>query len=148
VRFAEAEIDQARAAGVVIEFERARPILVDRSLYRELCKQAIARTVTELETQLARPRRGAKNTRHAAGQDPVAEARREGQRQLRELGIDYGDPHDPSAPLKWMWKFIVCRARGYAESMRDATVGGRGARFRARHNHSDSRKASSLSGGR
>jgi hypothetical protein len=64
------------------------------------------------------------------------------------LRIDYGDPHDPSAPLKWMWKFIVCRARGYAESMRDATVGGRGARFRARHNHSDSRKASSLSGGR
>jgi hypothetical protein len=83
VRFAEAEIDQARAAGVVIEFERARPILVDRSLYRELCKQAIARTVTELETQLARPRRGAKNTRHAAGQDPVAEARREGQRHRR-----------------------------------------------------------------
>jgi hypothetical protein len=31
----------------VIEFERGWPVIVDRSLYRELVKQAIARIVTE-----------------------------------------------------------------------------------------------------
>jgi hypothetical protein len=36
VRFADVEVDQARAAGVVIEFERGAPLIVDRSLYREL----------------------------------------------------------------------------------------------------------------
>jgi hypothetical protein len=53
VRFGEVEVDQARAAGVVIEFERSWPVIVDRSLYRELVKQAIARTVTELEARVA-----------------------------------------------------------------------------------------------
>jgi ParB/RepB/Spo0J family partition protein len=38
VRFAEVEIDQARAAVADIEFERSRPIIVDKSLYRELCQ--------------------------------------------------------------------------------------------------------------
>jgi ParB/RepB/Spo0J family partition protein len=195
VRFAEAEIDQARAAGAVIEFERGWPILVDRGLYRELCKQAIARTVSELDARVAEQAQERTNARReqaaGRGSDPLAEARREGQRQLRELGrqahgvnldlgagvlnglatvdpnsievarffvygllgpdhdgsaytqagervvrlamagvrlvvgdfrtdvtktlksggrgtlrIDYGDAHDPSAPLKWMWKFI------------------------------------------
>ena len=32
VRFIEADVDQARAAGVLIEFERGRPIIVDRSV--------------------------------------------------------------------------------------------------------------------
>ncbi len=32
------DVDQARAAGVLIEFERGRPIIVDRPLYRELVK--------------------------------------------------------------------------------------------------------------
>ena len=34
VRFTESDVDQARAAGVLVEFENARPIIVDRSLYR------------------------------------------------------------------------------------------------------------------
>jgi ParB/RepB/Spo0J family partition protein len=38
VRFTEQAVDQARAAGVLIEFERGRPIIVDRPLYRELVK--------------------------------------------------------------------------------------------------------------
>jgi serine/threonine protein kinase HipA of HipAB toxin-antitoxin module len=33
---------------VLLEFERGAPIVCDRSLYRELAKQAIARTVEEL----------------------------------------------------------------------------------------------------
>src|SRR4051812_22215330 len=40
IRFSDADVDQARAAGVLIEFERGRPIVVDRSLYRELVKAA------------------------------------------------------------------------------------------------------------
>ena len=44
VRFTDADVDQARAAGVLIEFERGRPIIVDRPLYRELVKAAIKRT--------------------------------------------------------------------------------------------------------
>ena len=41
IRFTDADIDQARAAGVLIEFEQARPIIVDRPLYRELVKAAL-----------------------------------------------------------------------------------------------------------
>jgi ParB/RepB/Spo0J family partition protein len=48
VRFTEQDIDQARAAGVLIEFEYGTPIITDRSVYRELAKQAIARTVEDL----------------------------------------------------------------------------------------------------
>src|SRR4029077_4099605 len=48
IRFAEAEVDQARAAGVLIEFEHGTPLISDRALYRELAKQAINRTVQEL----------------------------------------------------------------------------------------------------
>jgi hypothetical protein len=48
IRFTEEDIDQARAAGVLIEFERGRPIIVDRPLYRELAKAAVKRTVEDL----------------------------------------------------------------------------------------------------
>lgn len=52
VRFPESDVDQARAAGVLVEFD-ARPIIVDRSLYRELSKQAIKRAVEELRARVA-----------------------------------------------------------------------------------------------
>jgi ParB/RepB/Spo0J family partition protein len=48
IRFAETEIDQARAAGVLIEFEHGTPIITDRALFRELAKQAVDRTLAEL----------------------------------------------------------------------------------------------------
>lgn len=90
VRFDESEIDQARAAGVVIEFERSAPMIVDRSLYRELVKAAISRSVSELEAKLAareQERKAARQTRNAAGApaDPAAEADREHRGRLREL---------------------------------------------------------------
>lgn len=47
VRIGEAEADQARAAGVLLELDRTQVIL-DRAVYRELVKAAIARTVEEL----------------------------------------------------------------------------------------------------
>src|SRR5215207_1916269 len=51
VRFSDADVDQARAAGVLIEFERGRPIIVDRPLYRELVKTAVKRTHDELQAK-------------------------------------------------------------------------------------------------
>jgi ParB/RepB/Spo0J family partition protein len=48
IRFLDAEVDQARAAGVLIEFEHGTPIITDRALFRELAKQAISRTLQEL----------------------------------------------------------------------------------------------------
>jgi ParB/RepB/Spo0J family partition protein len=50
IRFADAELDQARAAGVLIEFEHGTPIITDRALLRELAKQAISRTLQELRS--------------------------------------------------------------------------------------------------
>jgi hypothetical protein len=73
---------------VVIEFERGWPLIVDRSLYRELAKQAIARTVTELETRLAERAAEKSAQRHATAElpaDPGAHARREAQRAVREI---------------------------------------------------------------
>ncbi|HLB21089.1 MAG TPA: ParB/RepB/Spo0J family partition protein [Solirubrobacteraceae bacterium] len=51
IRFAESEIDQARAAGVLIEFERGERVIADKALYRQLAKQAISRTVEELRAE-------------------------------------------------------------------------------------------------
>jgi ParB/RepB/Spo0J family partition protein len=48
IRFAESEVDQARAAGVLIEFEHGTPVITDRAMLRELAKQAIDRTLQEL----------------------------------------------------------------------------------------------------
>jgi ParB/RepB/Spo0J family partition protein len=204
IRFTDAEVDQARAAGVTIEFERSAPLIVDRSLYRELVKQAIARTVSELEASVAERDAARKADRQTQGADraadPLAEAEREERAQLRvaaeqahgvnldigaglmtglatvdaadltvarffvygllgadyddspytqtgervsrlamsgirlvidefrsdvtetrkdgsrgKLRIDYGDPHQPGDAVKWLWKFVVCRADGYAE---------------------------------
>lgn len=48
IRFSEQDLDRARAAGVLIEFEQATPIITDRDLYRDLVVTAIERTVKEL----------------------------------------------------------------------------------------------------
>ena len=90
VRFDESEVDQARAAGVVVEFERSAPIIVDRSLYRELVKAAITRTVTELEAKVAgreQERKAARQsqTTSRAPADPAAEVEREHRGRMREL---------------------------------------------------------------
>jgi hypothetical protein len=86
VRFADEDVDQARAAGVLIEFERGRPIIVDRPLYRELVKTAIKRTHDDLEAKAAAAAKDKKATRSAKQPaDPVAVAKRERDAQLREL---------------------------------------------------------------
>ncbi|MGO9884416.1 MAG: ParB/RepB/Spo0J family partition protein [Solirubrobacteraceae bacterium] len=90
VRFDESDVDQARAAGVVIEFERSAPIIVDRSLYRELVKAAITRTVAELEARVAARQEERKTARQSqktgdAAADAAAEVEREHRRRMREL---------------------------------------------------------------
>jgi ParB/RepB/Spo0J family partition protein len=87
VRFTDEDVDQARAAGVLIEFDGpGRPIVVDRPLYRELVKTAIKRTHDELEGKVAEAAKGQKATRAAKQPaDPVTVAKRERHAQLREL---------------------------------------------------------------
>jgi hypothetical protein len=86
VRFTEADIDQARAAGVLIEFERGRPVIVDRSMYRELVKAAIRRTHDELQTKATAAAQEKKAARSGkAPADPLTTAKRERDAQLREL---------------------------------------------------------------
>ena len=104
-------------------------------MYRELVKQAIARTVEELEVKVAERAAERKASRgRSADQpaDPVADARREEQRQLRELSeqahgvnLDLGaglltglatvDPSDMDVARF----FVLCRRRhrtNYAEA--------------------------------
>jgi hypothetical protein len=88
IRFNDTDVDQARAAGVLIEFEQGRPIIVDRPLYRELVKGALKRTVDELAATAAAAAEQQKRNRRAGKPpaDPLTAARRERDRQLRELG--------------------------------------------------------------
>ena len=87
IRFAEQDVDEARAAGVLIELERSQPIIVDRALYRELAKGAVKRTTEQLRAKAAAAKSEKRSIRAKTGApaDPIAEARREHGRQLREL---------------------------------------------------------------
>jgi ParB/RepB/Spo0J family partition protein len=88
IRFSDQDVDQARAAGVVVEFDRSAPVIVDRALYRELVRQAIARTVTELEAKIAaRAAEQKASRRQSTSQppDPAADAKRDQRQQLRNL---------------------------------------------------------------
>jgi hypothetical protein len=85
VRFTDEDIDQAHAAGVLIAFERGRPIIVDRHLYGELVKGAINRTHDELQPKAEAAAKEKKAARAGkAPADPVTVAKR-ARPQLREL---------------------------------------------------------------
>lgn len=82
VHFSEAAVDQARAAGVLIEFERGAPIITDRKLYRELVKDAIAELVGQLKKKAEAVAKQKTEDRKAAaagkeGADPMVLAKRE-----------------------------------------------------------------------
>jgi ParB/RepB/Spo0J family partition protein len=87
VRFSEEDVDQARAAGVLIEFDGpGRPIIVDRPLYRELVKIAIKRAHDDLQVKAEAAAKEKKTTRAGkTAADPVTAAKRERDAQLREL---------------------------------------------------------------
>jgi ParB/RepB/Spo0J family partition protein len=100
--FTQDDVDQARAAHVLVEFENSRPIIVDRSVYRELCKQAVRRTVEQMRARqqhVAEELKAAK----AAGTsqqpaDPKANARRQHGRRMRELAEQ---AHGANVDLGW-----------------------------------------------
>src|SRR4051794_25301946 len=87
IRFTEEDIDQARAAAVLIEFDGpGRPIIVDRPLYRELVKTAIKRTHDDLHAKAEAAAKDKQAARHSpVASDPVTVAKRERDAQLREL---------------------------------------------------------------
>jgi hypothetical protein len=102
IRFSEQDVDQARAAGVLIEIDHSTPIIVDRPLYRELAKGAIKRTVEELREQAERAkteRKQAASRRNGSQpEDPVEDARREHGRRVRELAEQ---AHGANLDLGW-----------------------------------------------
>jgi ParB/RepB/Spo0J family partition protein len=103
VRLIDAEIDQARAAGVLIEFEHGAPIITDRKLYRELVKQALKRAVEEYRDKAAAAKEAKAAERKRPGakaNDPLAEAKRAQRATVRELADQaHGVNLDLSAAL-------------------------------------------------
>jgi ParB/RepB/Spo0J family partition protein len=88
VRIGEAELDQARAAGVLLELDCTQVIL-DRGVYRELVKAAVARTVEELRAR-SQERISEQRERKAASagkreRTPREEADAEHRAQAREF---------------------------------------------------------------
>ena len=72
---------------MLIEFENGRPIIVDRSLYRELVKAAITRTAEDLQAKVTAAAAQKKTAKRpgAAPADPLTTAKRERDQALREL---------------------------------------------------------------
>ena len=85
IRFTDAEIDQARAAGVLIELDRSAPIITDLALYRELTKQAIARTVEQLRERAAAKAKGKRTGAAKRERTPREDLDVEHRATLREL---------------------------------------------------------------
>ncbi len=77
IRFAAEEIDQARAAGVLIEFDHGTPIITDRALLRELARQAIERTLEELRAAKARDASERASRKAQGKSEPTPRARLE-----------------------------------------------------------------------
>lgn len=112
---------------MTIEFEHGSPLIVDRSLYRELVKQAIARTVSELEARVAdqaAERKASRTPNRSEPADPLVEVERDERRQLRVCGeqahgvnLDLGagllnglstvDPADMTVVIWGCWLGVV-----------------------------------------
>ena len=88
VRIGDAEIDQARAAGVLLELDSTRVIL-DRGVYRELVKAAVARTVEELRARANERASEQRERKRASGatreRSPREDADAEHRAQAREF---------------------------------------------------------------
>ena len=84
-RFDTADTDQARAAGVLIELDGSNPIITDLALYRELAKQAIARTVEQLRERAAAKASGKRAGASKRDRTPREELDVEHRATLREL---------------------------------------------------------------
>src|SRR3954470_13593344 len=88
VRIGESELDQARAAGVLLELDRTQVIL-DRGVYRELVKAAIARTVEDLRARAQARETERRERKIASGaareRSPREQAEAESRAQEREF---------------------------------------------------------------
>ena len=84
-RFDASDVDQARAAGVLIELDRSTPLITDLALYRELAKQAITRTVEQLRAQAAAKAKGKRAGAAKRERTPREELDIEHRATLREL---------------------------------------------------------------
>jgi ParB/RepB/Spo0J family partition protein len=85
IRFSEQDVDQARAAGVLIEIERGAPIITDRELYRELCKQAVARTLADVKARVAEKGKAKRAATAKRERTPREELDTEHRATLREI---------------------------------------------------------------
>ena len=86
IRFSDQDVDRARAAGVLIEFEHAAPIITDRVLYRDLALAAIERAVEQLATRLeARQHERPSRNGGALGRSPEQALESEHRAAMREL---------------------------------------------------------------
>ena len=97
-RFDAADVDQARAGGVLIELDGGTPIITDLALYRELAKQVIARTVEQLRERAAakaKDKRAGEGGRQRTPRDEFdvehrAALREDLARQARGTNLDLG----------------------------------------------------------
>lgn len=85
IRFTPADVDQARAAGVLIEFDSGPPIITDREAYRELCKQAIARTLADVKARVAKNGKAKRSAASKRERTPREELDVEYRANLREI---------------------------------------------------------------
>lgn len=85
MRFTDADVDQARAAGVLIELDRSAPIITDLALYRELTKQAVARTAEQLRERVAAKAKGKRTGAAKRERTPRENLDVEHRATLREL---------------------------------------------------------------
>jgi hypothetical protein len=85
IRFTDADIDQARAAGVLIELDGSAPIITDLALHRELTKQAVARTVEQLRERAAAKAKGKRTGAAKRERTPREDLDVEHRATLREL---------------------------------------------------------------
>ncbi len=88
IRFSEQDLDRARAAGVLMEFDQATPIITDRDLYKDLAAAAIERTLVELEGRAsARAQERSSHAKAHAERTPQQRIDAEHRAAMRELTV-------------------------------------------------------------
>jgi hypothetical protein len=140
IRFCDAEVDRARAAGVLIEFEQSTPIITDRDMYRDLAVAAIERTVEELSAR-AQTQERVRSSRARTGvqRSPEQTLESEHRAAMRELtarahntNIDLGTalittlasvkPDDMDVARFFAYGLLGSDRPGYSDAHRTAAV--------------------------
>jgi ParB/RepB/Spo0J family partition protein len=91
IRFTEAEIDRARAGGVLLEFGEEAPLVTDFAVYQDLCRTALASGVQALKQQIAEREEARRETKDdtspkkAEPDDERATLEKQHRREMRAL---------------------------------------------------------------